>query len=214
MFFADDVSQFGHWNLEKADTYQTRYTNYFSLRYDFKKPLYASADAGAVTMSSSGSDFYIVKIRGGYMQGYNLTSPTGFAFRMSGGSGSMAGTGQGEAVFDCGFPQPGLIRLLPGGEVPCCNCDMPGTMSKHSISSPNVVGAVATASSSPSSPSLEFARSRRLSLMATTNSWNVFLCSRFVNLAFSAFSVSACSSGTAASASATRLLELARSLSA
>ena len=49
---------------------------------------------------------------------------------------------------DFGFPEPTLIRLLPGGEVHCCICDIPGTISRVSYSFPNVVGVGAAATRS------------------------------------------------------------------
>jgi len=46
---------------------------------------------------------------------------------------------------DFGFPEPTQIWLLPGREVHCGIGDIPGTISRVSNSSPNVVGAGAAA---------------------------------------------------------------------
>jgi len=51
-------------------------------------------------------------------------------------------------VFDCGFPKPSLIWLIPGREVPCGICVIPGRMSRNYITSQNVVRAGAATSSS------------------------------------------------------------------
>jgi len=48
-------------------------------------------------------------------------------------------------VFDCGFTEPSLILLLPGWELRCGICEIPGRISRQSIYSPNVVGAGAAA---------------------------------------------------------------------
>jgi len=48
---------------------------------------------------------------------------------------------------DCGLTEPSLIWLRPGREVPCGFCYVPGTMSRLSISSPNVAGGGAGGSS-------------------------------------------------------------------
>jgi len=61
---------------------------------------------------------------------------------------SWAGARLGIVVFYCGFPQPSLIWLLLGAEVLCGICGIPGTISRHSISSPNVVSEGGDASSS------------------------------------------------------------------
>jgi len=87
-------------------------------------------------------------LAGGYKQGWKLTGSTGFAFSKSNVSGSAAGSRPDMVVFDCGFTEPSRIWLLPGREVPCGICNIPETMSSLSISSPNVVGGGAEASSS------------------------------------------------------------------
>jgi len=66
------VSQFGHWNQDIADMEQNMNTNCFSHLYtvkNFNFPIYSSADPGAVTISLSHSDFYMVISLGGNMQG-------------------------------------------------------------------------------------------------------------------------------------------------
>ena len=66
------VSQFGHWSSEEADTLQNRFTNCLYSRYIVKNPdlaIYTCSDAGAVTMSPSESDSYMVMSYGRYMQG-------------------------------------------------------------------------------------------------------------------------------------------------
>jgi len=62
------------------------------------------------------------------MQGYMHTVSTGFPFSDVDESGSAAGSPLRMLDFHCGFSEPGLILLLPGGEVPCGLCDIPGTM--------------------------------------------------------------------------------------
>lgn len=54
---------------------------------------------------------------------------------------SVACTSPGLLVFECCFTEPRLEYLFPGKEVPCGICPILGTMSKHSRSSTNVVGA-------------------------------------------------------------------------
>jgi len=90
----------------------------------------------------------ILWLAGGYLQEYNLTSSTACALSKGDESGSAAGSRSGMLVFDCSFAQPTLIWLLPGREVPCGICDIPRTMSRHSIHSPNAVGAGDAVSSS------------------------------------------------------------------
>jgi len=65
------VSQFGHWNQDKADTKQNRNPNCFSqlqIVKSFNLAICFSADAGSVTIPSSESDFYMVISSGGNMQ--------------------------------------------------------------------------------------------------------------------------------------------------
>jgi hypothetical protein len=89
----------------------------------------------------------IWNLAGGYMQGWKLTGTIGFTFRNVDESGSAAGSTLGMLDFDCGFTEPSLIWLLPGREVTCGLCDIPGTMSRLSNRSPNVAGGVARESS-------------------------------------------------------------------
>jgi uncharacterized SAM-dependent methyltransferase len=66
------VSQFGHYNQDKAVTYQYWYTHFFSQRYDVTNtylPLYSSTDTEAVTLSLSKSEIYMVITREAICQG-------------------------------------------------------------------------------------------------------------------------------------------------
>jgi len=83
---------------------------------------------------------------GGYMQGWMLTSSTGCAFWVSHASISAVCARPDLVFFDRGITEPSRIWLPPHWEVPRGIRDIPGTMSRHSISSPNVVGAGAAAS--------------------------------------------------------------------
>jgi len=65
------VSQFGHWNQDKADTWQNRNAHCFSQLYivkSFNLAIYSYAVEEAVTISSFESDFYMVISSGGNMQ--------------------------------------------------------------------------------------------------------------------------------------------------
>jgi len=44
-------------------------------------------------------------------------------------------------ISDCGFPEPSLIWVLPRWEIECSVSNFPGTISRASDSSPNIVGA-------------------------------------------------------------------------
>jgi len=68
-----------------------------------------------------------------------LTDSTGFAFSNVDESGSAAGSPLGMLDFDCGFTEQSLIGLHPGQEIPHGLCDIPGTMSRLPICSPNAV---------------------------------------------------------------------------
>ena len=59
------------------------------------------------------------------MQGLQLTGSTDFTFQKGDESGSAAGAILAIPVFDCGFPEPSLITLLPQREVPGGICDIP-----------------------------------------------------------------------------------------
>jgi len=124
-------------------------------------------------MSSLESDFYMVNRFGLDMQGLKVTGSTCIDFWMCDESGFGAGGRDGLRSFVWGFYKPSLIWLLCGWEVACGMCNFPGTLSGVSIGSPNVVRADEAASSSPSSPLSELARSPRLSPMAFNISWNV-----------------------------------------
>ena len=63
-------------------------------------------------------------------------------------SGSAYGGRDGIGWCVCGFREFSHLSLLPGGEVSCGVCDLPGTLSRVSIVSPYVVGADEVASSS------------------------------------------------------------------
>jgi len=68
----DHVSQLGPWNQVNADTMQSGYMSCFSKRYIIKNitlPIHSSDDTGAVTISSSESEFHIVISSGRYIQG-------------------------------------------------------------------------------------------------------------------------------------------------
>ena len=72
------------------------------------------------------------------MQGYKLTGSTGFTFSNIDKSGSSAGSPLGMLDLDCAFTEPTVNWPLPGRDVPCGLCDIPETMSRLCISSPNV----------------------------------------------------------------------------
>jgi len=99
-------------------------------------------------MYSSESDFYKVISWGGSMEGWKLTSPTGLAFWMGIESSSVAGARRDILVVGCCIPEPSWIWQHTGWEVLCGICNGPGIISRHSICSPNVVGASAAATSS------------------------------------------------------------------
>jgi len=80
------------------------------------------------------------------MEGWKLTGGTGFTLRIGDESGSAAGARPTIPVSDYGFPEPSLIWQLRSREVTCGICHIPGTISRHSISTPNVVGAGVAAS--------------------------------------------------------------------
>jgi len=100
-------------------------------------------------MSSSESDIYMVISRRLYA-GEKLTGWWGFGFSKCDLSHSAAGSRPDMLTFDCGFIDPSLIWLRLGREVPCGIGDIPGTISRHSIWSPNIVGLGAKASFSVS----------------------------------------------------------------
>jgi len=66
------ISQFGHWNQDKADTEQNWYTNNIWNRYGIENsnlPIDSSSDTGAIAIALAESDFYMVNSQGGNMQG-------------------------------------------------------------------------------------------------------------------------------------------------
>jgi len=76
-----------------------------------------------------------------------LTDSTGFAIWISDESGCTAGVRLVTPVFGCVFSERSLSWLHPVRGVPCGFYNISGTISTHFISSPNVVGAGAAASS-------------------------------------------------------------------
>ena len=87
-------------------------------------------------------------VGGGYLQGWKLTGSTGIACSRDDISRTEVGSRLGMLLINCGFTESSLIWLLCGQEVPCGICDIPRTMSTHSISSANVAGVGAVGSSS------------------------------------------------------------------
>jgi len=125
--------------------------HYVSPRYEvIKSSAYIafSTDAGAISMSSSESELYMDIRWGGYMHRLMFTGSTGFTGSKRDESGTAGGARLGILVFDCSFTKPSPVWLLPGRDVHCGICDIPGTIPWHSSSSPNGVGAGAAAVSS------------------------------------------------------------------
>jgi len=81
------------------------------------------------------------------MQGLKLPGSTGFAFWIGDESGPTVGASPAIPLFYCGFPEARPKWLLPGQEVLCGICNIPGTISTHSIGCLNDVGAGAASSS-------------------------------------------------------------------
>ena len=114
------------------------------MRYDVKRfnlSVYSSSITGAITISSSESNFYRVISWEGNLQGWKHTGSTGFARWIGNESGSTLYGRHAMPFFNCAFPEPSLIWLLPGQEVPWGWSYIPGMISKVSISSRNDVGA-------------------------------------------------------------------------
>jgi len=86
--------------------------------------------------------------RRGDIQGYKLSGSTGHAFWIGDESGVAEAPRSALPVSNSGFAEPNLIWLLPARDVPCGIRDIPGTILRDSMSSPNVVRAGAAASSS------------------------------------------------------------------
>jgi len=82
------------------------------------------------------------------MQSSMITRSTGCACSKDDESDSAAGWKLGLLMFDCGFTEPSSLWQLPRWEVPWGSYDIPGTMSRRSIRSRNVVGVGPAVSSS------------------------------------------------------------------
>jgi len=70
-----------------------------------------------------------------------ITGSTGFAVWIGDESGSAIGRRHAMPLFYCAFSAPSLMWLLPGREVPCSICNIPGMLTSVSITAPNDVGA-------------------------------------------------------------------------
>jgi len=81
------------------------------------------------------------------MQGLELTGSTYYDYWIRDELGFGAGGWVRMRLSACGLREPSIIWLLPGQEVTCGICNFPGTLSRVSIGSPNVVGAHDAASS-------------------------------------------------------------------
>jgi len=75
------------------------------------------------------------------MQGWQLSGAGVFDFPIVDESGTALGGRNGIPLCVWGFHEPSLIWLIPAWEVTCGICGFLGTLSRVSISSPNVVGA-------------------------------------------------------------------------
>ena len=116
----------------------------FSKRYtvtNITLSIDSSGNAGAVSISSLRSDFYMVNGLGRHTQQSMLMCSTGFQFLISDESGAASGGRDGLPLCVWGFRTPSHIWLLPGWEVTCCISTFLGTLSIVSIRSPNVVSA-------------------------------------------------------------------------
>jgi hypothetical protein len=98
-------------------------------------------------MSSAEYEIYLVISWRPYAQ-YKLPGSTSFAFSKGEVSRYAVGSGLDMLVFNRGFIESSLIILLACREVHFGIRDIRLTITKHSISPPDVVHAVATASSS------------------------------------------------------------------
>jgi len=134
--------QFGYWNPETADTYRNRFTNFFQTRYvvtNTNLAVYISGDAGAITMSSSESDFDMVISLGPYMEGKTLMGWTGFAISICDPSGNALGAGGTIWLSAWGSAESSLIWLRAGWDIIRGICDCSGMISWACLSSPNMV---------------------------------------------------------------------------
>jgi len=144
------VSQFGHSNRVKADKLQNGCSHCILNWYivtNANMRIHSSCDAGAVTMSLTESDFNVVISMGHDMDGLKLTGSTGLDCWICDQSGMWAGRRDGMHSCICGFHEPSLMWLLPGQEVHCGIYNYPGTLSRASGGSLNVIGSDDAASS-------------------------------------------------------------------
>jgi len=102
--------------------------------------IHSSGDAGAVTMSLLESDFYMVISLGCDMQGLKLSRLSCCDCWIGDQSGIRAGGRDRMRSCVHSFCEPSLIWLLPGPEVSWGVCNFPGTISRVSVGTPNVVG--------------------------------------------------------------------------
>ena len=143
------VSQFVHWIKEKLTCSQIgkQMTFHWDLTSKITVCVSICPQAQQPSPCLCPNPKSIWSIAGGSTQGSKFTGSTGFPFSNIDESGFLAGSRLGMLMFHCGFTEPSLIWLLPGRDVPCSMCDILRTMSRHSVSSPNIVGTGAAASS-------------------------------------------------------------------
>jgi len=116
--------------------------NCFFLGYVVKNPylaIHCAGDAWAITMSSSGSDFYMVVIQRRYTLGWMFTGWSGVAVTSCDESGDPSGLRDTMWLSTWGLSNPSLIWLLPCRDVACGIWDCLGMISRTCISSSNVV---------------------------------------------------------------------------
>lgn len=105
------VLQFGRRNYENADMDPKGYLMRFSEREVIKccNPHISSAgDAGAVTLSLSESNLYLVISKGDYIQGQKLTGLPDFDFLLGDGSLGMLGSRDTMHLCHCGLLKASL----------------------------------------------------------------------------------------------------------
>jgi len=73
----------------------------------------------------------MVRSWGGNMQGWQLMGLTVSAFWVSDELHSLSGWSTGMHLFNCGFPEPSLMWVPPGREVPCGISNIPGMISRE-----------------------------------------------------------------------------------
>jgi len=86
--------------------------NYFSDSYSIKNTdlfIHSPRDTGAVTISSSQSDFYIVISLGRHIQGYTLTGSTGIDVKTGDKLVTVYGESEEMRFRVWGFPEPSVI---------------------------------------------------------------------------------------------------------